>query len=205
MLRGMAAPPLRPGPLVELPAAVPARYVGGAGAADTTPEEGYAAGFAHGHAEGYEEGLALAAAEAAEGRRRLDRAWSALAVAARGLEQRTALELSGLSQELAETAIALAEAVVGREVACAQSPGADALARALALAPSGVAVVARLHPGDAAVVGEGHPKVPAGVTVIADPSVEPGGCLLDAGDCRIDAQLGPALARARAALLGEDA
>ena len=41
------------------------------------------------------------------------------------------------------------------------------------------------------------------MTVIADPAVEPGGCILEVGDSRIDAQLGSALDRVRAALLGD--
>jgi flagellar assembly protein FliH len=59
--------------------------------------------------------------------------------------------------------------------------------------------VARLHPSDAAVLAEAE----AGVTIIADPAVEPGGCILEVGESRIDAQLGPALDRVRAALLGD--
>ncbi len=38
------------------------------------------------------------------------------------------------------------------------------------------------------------------LTLVADPGVEPGGCILAVGDSRIDAQLGPALDRVRAAL-----
>src|SRR5436190_815966 len=45
--------------------------------------------------------------------------------------------------------------------------------------------------------------VSGAVTVIADPAVEPGGCILEVGDSRIDAQLGSALDRVRAALMGE--
>jgi len=40
----------------------------------------------------------------------------------------------------------------------------------------------------------------ASVHVIADPSVEAGGCVVEAGPCRIDAQIGPAIERARALL-----
>ena len=39
--------------------------------------------------------------------------------------------------------------------------------------------------------------VDANVKVVSDPSVEIGGCVVDAGPCRIDAQVGPALRRAR--------
>src|SRR5437773_1636371 len=98
----------------------------------------------------------------------------------------------------ARTAVDLAAAVVGRELQLSASPGSDALARALALVPAGCAAVARLHPDDVASVGD----LSGAVTVIADPAVEPGGCILEVGDSRIDAQLGSALDRVRAALMG---
>jgi flagellar assembly protein FliH len=102
-------------------------------------------------------------------------------------------------------AVDLAAAIVGRELEVSASPGADALARAMALVPAGSAAVARLHPSDVAVLGDGPYGDAAGkLTVIADPAVEEGGCVLEVGDCRIDAQLGPALDRVRAALLGTD-
>jgi flagellar assembly protein FliH len=64
--------------------------------------------------------------------------------------------------------------------------------------------VARLHPADAAVLGD-QPLAgsPGALTIIPDPAIEPGGCLLEVGDSRIDAQLGSALDRVRSALLGD--
>jgi len=113
----------------------------------------------------------------------------------------------------------LASAIIGRELAVAVSPGADALARALALVPAGSVAVARLNPADAAILAEpgaeaagpaagagfggGLTGTPATVTIIADPAVEPGGCILEVGDSRIDAQLGSALDRVRTALLSD--
>ena len=38
------------------------------------------------------------------------------------------------------------------------------------------------------------------VTVVHDPDVEAGGCLVSVGPCHIDAQIAPALARVRACL-----
>jgi flagellar assembly protein FliH len=92
--------------------------------------------------------------------------------------------------------VALAAAVVGRE----PSTGIDVLTRALALVPGKVAVTARLHPDDLATLDPpDHPSV----TLQADPTVERGGCVLDLPDATIDTQVGPALERARAALLGD--
>jgi flagellar assembly protein FliH len=155
-----------------------------------------AAGYQAGYEEGLATGRAAAAAEARAAAARLERAVSAVSAAAAELARRQALALAALEDTIAAAAFELAAAVVGREVALAANPGVDAVARALALAPSGVAAVARLHPEDAACV-----TAPESVRVLADPAVEPGGCVIEVGDCRIDAQLGPALARARAALL----
>ena len=109
-----------------------------------------------------------------------------------------------MEDALARAAVDLASAIIGRELEVSVSPGADALARALALVPAGCTAVARLHPSDAASLeATPLPDAPGALTVIADPAVEPGGCILEVGDSRIDAQLGPALDRVRAALLGE--
>ena len=160
---------------------------------------GYDSGYEAGRAEGLAAGRAAAAAEAAAALTHLEALGRSLAAAAEEVRRHRALELAGLEDALARTAVDLASAIIGRELQVAESPGADALARALALVPAGSGAVARLHPGDVDTVGQ----LPGGVTVIADPAIEPGGCILEVGDSRIDAQLGPALDRVRAALLGD--
>jgi|SRR5581483_3283686 len=168
-------------------------------AARAEEQRGYDDGFRAGMAEGLAAGRAAAAHETAAVLARLEMLGRGLAEAAEELRRRQGLELAGLEDTLARTAFDLAAAVVGRELALSAAPGADALARALALVPAGCVAVARLHPDDVAALGE----VSGAVTVIADPAIEPGGCILEVGDSRIDAQLGPALDRVRAALLGE--
>jgi flagellar assembly protein FliH len=160
---------------------------------------GYDDGYRAGMAEGLVAGRAAVATETAATLARLESVMASLREAAADLRRREALELAGLEDALARTAVDLASAIVGRELEIAASPGADALARALALVPAGATVIARLHPADAAVLRDPT----EGVTVIADPAVEPGGCILEVGDSRIDAQLGSALDRVRAALLGD--
>jgi flagellar assembly protein FliH len=198
VLRGLAAPPARLGVIEELSANHERE-------SDTAA--GYDAGYRAGYREGLEAGRAAAASEARAAAVRLDQAMAALSAAASGLAQRRALELAGLEDTIATVAVDLAAAVIGRELQVAASPGADALARAMALVPAGSPVVARLHPADAELVlsssASGNTVVPPAVTIVPDPRVEPGGCLLDVGDAQIDAQLGSALDRARAALLGE--
>jgi len=166
-------------------------------AAAAEERRGYDDGYRTGMAEGLAAGRAAMAAETAAALGRLESVMASLNDAAAGLRRRQALELAGLEDALARAAVDLASAIIGRELQLAASPGADALARALALVPAGATVVARLHPADAAVLTDPT----EGMTVIADPAVEPGGCILEVGDSRIDAQLGPALDRVRAALL----
>jgi flagellar assembly protein FliH len=166
---------------------------------------GYDDGYAAGRAEGLAAGRASAATDTAAALGRLETVARSLAGAADDLRRRQALELAGLEDGLARAAVDLAAAIIGRELEVAASPGGDALARALALVPAGSVAVVRLHPSDVAALGDGPVGDPSGaLTVIADPAVEQGGCLLEVGDSRIDAQLGPALDRVRAALLGAD-
>ncbi|HLF40376.1 MAG TPA: FliH/SctL family protein [Acidimicrobiia bacterium] len=170
-------------------------------------QEGYEAGFERGYTEGFDSGREKAAAEEAAVMARLERAHHALSLAARALHERQALELAGLERDITAAAFELAEAVVGRELALAASPGLEAVARALRLAPPGEAAVVRLHPADAAEVNRavepgGAVDPSRNLTVVADERVEPGGCVVEAGDCRVDAQISPALARVRDALLG---
>ena len=162
-------------------------------------QQGYDDGFQAGMAEGLAAGRAAAAAEAAAALARAEALFGSLVEAADELRRRQALELKGLEDTLARTAFDLASAVVGRELQLSSSPGADAVARALALVPAGCMATARLHPADVASLGAPSEAV----AVIADPAIEPGGCILEVGDSRIDAQLGSALDRVRAALSGD--
>jgi flagellar assembly protein FliH len=162
-------------------------------------QQGYDDGYQTGLADGLAAGRAAAAGESAEAVARAEALFRSLVEAADDLRRRQALELKGLEDTLARTAFDLAAAVVGRELQLSSSPGADALARALALVPAGCMATARLHPSDVASLG----AVSEAVAVIADPAIEPGGCILGVGDSRIDAQLGSALDRVRAALSGD--
>jgi flagellar assembly protein FliH len=169
-------------------------------------QRGYDDGYQVGLAEGLAAGRESAAAESAAAVARLEALAQSLAAAAADLGRRQAQELTGLEDALARAAVDLASAVVGRELEVSLSPGADALARALALVPAGSIAVARLHPADAAILAAGPSGGDAAngaLTVIPDPAIEPGGCILEVGDSRIDAQLGSALDRVRAALQGD--
>ena len=162
-------------------------------------QRGYDDGYRAGIAEGLTAGRAAMAAESVAASARLEELLRSLAAAAEELRRRQALDLAGLEDALARAAVDLASAIIGRELEVSVSPGADALARALALVPAGSVAVARLHPADAAILAD----PPGGLTLIPDPAVEPGGCILEVGHSRIDAQLGSALDRVRASLSGD--
>lgn len=155
-----------------------------------------------GRAAGYQQGLAEGrAAGIDQAREDLAFALTALHAAIEDLHRRDVAGLATLADETAVLALAVAEAVVGREVAIATDPGRDAIARALSLAPDRGDAVARLHPDDVATLGD-LAAVHGGrdIEIVADHRVERGGCLLDVGPARVDAQLGPAIERVRAEL-----
>ncbi len=160
----------------------------------------FAAARAAGFEEGFQAGLADAAAgdEAARTAQvcRLSDALITTAVAARS---HRAEAVSRAEHEAVELAFELAEALLGRELSLNPSLSIEAVTRAVALVPKGEDLVVRLHPDDVITPDELQAVVAdASVKVVIDPEVEPGGCVVEAGPCRIDAQVGPALERARA-------
>lgn len=103
--------------------------------------------------------------------------------------------------EAVALAIELAASIVQRELAISDSLTTEAIRRAIGLVPRGEDLIVRLHPGDVIDASDLADLVPDNsVKVVADPSVEPGGCVVAAGPCHIDAQVGPALERARAVI-----
>lgn len=182
---------------------VPARLVDPSGVAPIGPlplaheartsvEEGaFEAGFAAGRAAALaEEGEAFRAAKQA-----LEAAASSLRLAASELAQARAEALAVEVHDLAHFALELVETVIG-ELPKHLSP--QLVERALSLAPEDQPPVVRLHPEELEVVQAAVPSV----RFVADPSVEKGGCVVEAGPTRIDAQAGPALGRLRAVLAG---
>ena len=160
-------------------------------------EEGRRAGFEsgrfEGHARGMAEGRTDASAEITSLRRSID-------AAVASFERRD----TGMSAELVDFALDIARAVLDRELVVAANPGRDALVRAVDSSPERADLIARLHPADVALLGDGADLAPGrALRIVADPGIDPGGCVLDAGSARIDAQIQPALDRVRVALLGE--
>jgi flagellar assembly protein FliH len=184
-------------------------------------EQARAAGRQQGYDDGYQAGAAAAAAEAAvvaeqhrraeaDRRAQAQAALAALAAATDALTRREALGVQEVEDVVAAAAFELAAVLLQRELAVAADPGRDAIARAMALLPPGVdtsAALVRLHPEDLHVLeesvrdGAARP-VAASVQLVADPSVERGGCVVETAGRTVDAQLGPALERVRQELLG---
>lgn len=154
-----------------------------------------------GHDEGYRAATAeLAAAEASGRSAQLRRMADAL-VAAAALIHDTRRQLTDeAAADAAQLAYSLTEAFLQRELAVQESV-VDGVARALSLIPEEQDVIVRLNPIDLVDPSELQTLVPdASVKVLADPRIEIGGCVIVAGPCRIDTQVGPALERARRVL-----
>ena len=155
-------------------------------------------GYADGLRRGYDEGRRAAIADAQSD---LSFALTALHHAIEDLHRRDAAGIATMSVETVELAMAIAHTVIGREIDTAIDPGRDALVRALALAPDRGAAIARFHPDDVAQLGDVTGLVGSReLEIVADHRVERGGCVLDVGPARVDAQLSGALERISAEL-----
>lgn len=166
-------------------------------------EEAARAGYLEGFTAGQQDAMLAAQAHAAAASEAAATALQALDRATAALHERQSIVIADVEQQIVDMAMAIAEAVVQRELATSAAPGRDALLRALALAPQRVDAVARIHPDDLASVGDLTAfTAEREITLVPDGSVERGGCVLDAGHCRIDAQISPAIARVRKALAG---
>jgi len=157
-------------------------------------------------AEGYDAGYEAATAEAAAGfeaarAAQLARMSDALVAAAAAAAGARAELVRVVEAEAVHLAFELAEAIVRRELTLSRCVSVEALRRAIGLVPNGEDVLVRVHPGDVVDPAELVALLPeAAVKVVSDPAVEAGGCVVEAGPCRIDAQIGPAIERARALL-----
>lgn len=178
-------------------------------------------GYTQGHAAGYAAGIKAAALEqqrlreqlSVEHRAMLDAGRQAVAQAVRALEaaavasrQHRGIALEEAQDVLAASAIDLAEAILGYELDKGQNTARAALTRALAtVAGSQTVTTIRLHPADLAALAAVDVGNVAGVELTADPALKPGDAIAEYPLGWLDARLGTALGRAKAALLGNDA
>jgi flagellar assembly protein FliH len=151
-----------------------------------------------GYDEGYRAALdEVAAAEATGRAAQMRRMADALVQTARAVTEARVEAVQVAATEAVELAFQLTEAIVQRELEV--GPGVvDAVRRAVALAPEDQDLEVRVNPDDPIDPAELESIVPGAlIKVLLDQRVERGGCIVTAGPCRIDAQIGPALERAR--------
>jgi flagellar assembly protein FliH len=181
-----------------------------------------ASGYAAGWAAGVRAGRTTVEQEAARERMvreaverghtdRIEAAIGALQQAADLLESRAVSSAESIEDLIIRVAYDLAESLVGATLRDDRLRGEAAVRRVLALAPVDEPVTVALNPRDHAVLTEdGAQDVLASlprrtVHLVADPGVAPGDAVATAGALSVDGRLGPALTRARQALLGPDA
>lgn len=176
------------------------------------------AGYTEGHAAGYAAGVRAAAKEQrrwrdrmaaeqaaslASGQQDLDRAVRALAVARTDFANRNVRALEDAEEVLARTALELAEAILGYELAEGTRTARAALDRALSGNDAATVLAIRLNPADIEVLAKEGQDLPAGLPLLADQSLSRGDARVEYQQGWLDASLGTALTRARAALLGD--
>ncbi len=169
-----------------------------------------------GHSAGYAAGLRASALEARElqdrreaehadmlrqGQAELAGAVRALNAAIQAFGARTAPVLEDAQDSLAVAALELAEAIVGRELSAGENSARSALARALADVDTAAVQRVRMNPSDLALLDPATREA-AAVPFVADASLGRGDAITEFDDGVVDARIGTALARAKAALLG---
>ncbi len=178
------------------------------------------AGYTEGHAAGYAAGVRAAAKEqrrwrdrmAAEqaaalatGQQDLERAVRALAAARTDLDQRTIAALQEAEEVLVRTALDLAEAILGYELADGTRTARAAISRALAAGDVTSILAVRLHPADVETLTREGLELPPGLPLVADHGIGRGDAKVEYQHGWLDAGIGSALARTRAALLADQA
>ncbi|CAB4577866.1 MAG: FliH/SctL family protein [Actinomycetes bacterium] len=174
---------------------------GGRMARDPADEAALAEAYAAGRREAEAE-LAVAVDAHRRATEQQQYAAAALANALDRIEHVDLGTLHDFQQQVLSLAVALAEELVGRELQAFDDVVLANVERALSLVPERGDVVLRVHPTDLAGVLEGAAMMghrAGDVQVVADPSVQRGGCVASCGPLQVDAQFDGALARLREA------
>ena len=172
---------------------------------------------AEGHAAGYTEGLRLAAAdiarradeidaEHADSQRReaaqLSLALSLLAAAARALNERSIPLIQQAEATLVNTSLELAQAILGAELSHTEPSARRALKRALQkpehIDRNEIHTI-RMHPEDLVVLGA-QTRALESIRFVGDSRLQRGDAITEFSDGFLDARIGSAFDRAKAAL-----
>ncbi|MEM7342047.1 MAG: FliH/SctL family protein [Actinomycetota bacterium] len=158
--------------------------------------------MAHARQQGFDQGLAEGrvrgrkqAEDAAEDH--MASVNSVVEVVLKALQRREQEVEHRMRFEAAELGLDVATAILDQEVAAATDPGADAIGRCLALAPERGDLFVRLHPGDVEKLGEIDGLLARELTVVPDPSLEPGDAIVMVDQSTIDARRATAIERVR--------
>ena len=156
---------------------------------------------------GYEAGMARARAETGKQlaalEERVKRLGAALHLLARPLEQLDA----EMESDLAQLALAVGKQIARRELRIEPTQVIAILRESLAFLPAAAREVrVHLHPEDAATVRE-HLTAPTSGeawTIVEDPTLSRGGCIVHSQSSRIDARLESRIAAVAASALGDE-
>ena len=153
--------------------------------------------------EGYREGRLQGRAEALqEWQERLAAGLGGLAQAAKELHAlETTYRVQG-EEAVIGLAVTLAERIVRRAVRADPAEMGRLVHRALEVLPEPGRVRIRIEPEAAAILGEAA-GTPPEAEIVADPSLQPGDCLVEASLSLLDARIGTMLEEARHRLLEE--
>ncbi len=170
-------------------------------------EETLGAALRNAELRGYAAGIARAQAETAAGlaarEERIKRLDGILTLLGRPLE---ALD-EAVGSELAQLALAVGKHLARRELKCEPSQVIALVRESIALLPlSSREVKVHLHPEDAAILRERLAPVTSerAWTLIEDPTLTRGGCIVRSESSRIDARVESRIAAVAASLFGEE-
>ena len=163
-------------------------------------DDGYRVGYQAGFDAALEDAAAAIDSRELQRGNALNEVLETLSIAAMRIEEEHHEIVEEMQRQVIALAVEIAETLVGHEIAVATNVGLDALTRALQLAPTAKVVRAQLHPDDFATLTASHEWerfADQGVSVLENPNLQRGDCIVDADATRIDARLAPALARVR--------
>jgi flagellar assembly protein FliH len=147
-------------------------------------EQAYEEGYRHGQKAGFDSGLE----RAGEVLRRLE----GLIL---GLEKTRAELYERLEEEMLDLVFRIAEKVIHTEIRCEEGAKTSILAAGLRKLKESEQVVIRVAPDDLALVQEVLPALKeqngmtGSVTLLEDPEISEGGCVLESDQCELDARI----------------